>query len=64
MIKVEISNVKGLGADCNIEIRGSDQRIFNELVQLFIRLLSNDETATILIDSLEISREIIHDKNK
>lgn len=58
MINVEISNVKDVNADCSIEVSGESELIYNELVQLFVRLLCNDETAKILYAALEKSMEV------
>ena len=66
MIRVEINNVKDCKAELNIETFGEKEVIYNELVQLFIHLMSNEETAKILNAALAKTTEVFskNDKDK
>ena len=66
MIRVEINNVKDCDANLVSRISGEKEIIYNELIQLFIHLMSNEETAELLIEALAKTMEVFpkNDKNK
>ena len=66
MIRVEINNVKDCDANLVSRISGEKEIIYNELIQLFIHLMSNEETAELLIEALAKTTEVFpkNDKNK